>query len=100
MMQITQHAASVITTECGARDVPETGGLRIAPKTSVNDGKVRSLVIEFVARPQPSDTILHEGDATVFLAEGVEGIVGARVLDAEGDATPPQLVLRSLPASG
>jgi Fe-S cluster assembly iron-binding protein IscA len=95
MLEITQHAASVIAEECSAREVPETGGLRIAPKTSADNGNVRSLVIEFVARPRSSDTVLHEGDATVFLADGVAPVIGSRILDAEESGTPPRLVLRS-----
>ncbi|HEY3674108.1 MAG TPA: hypothetical protein VGN51_24460 [Acidimicrobiia bacterium] len=100
MLEITQHAASVIAAECGVREVPATGGLRIAPKASADDGKARSLGIAFVASPQPSDTVVHAGEATVFLAEGVERMVGERVLDAEDGASPPHLVLRSRPAPG
>jgi hypothetical protein len=99
MLEITDHAASVIAAECSAREVPDSGGLRIAPKTSEQNGNVRSLVIEFVARPRASDTVVREGEATVFLADGVEGMVGARVLDAEGSGTPPRLVLRSRTAN-
>jgi len=46
-----------------------------------------------------ADTVVREGEATVFLADGVEGLVGARVLDAEGSGTPPRLVLRSAEVS-
>jgi hypothetical protein len=99
MLEITDHAASVIAAECTAREVPDTGGLRIAPKSSEENGNVRSLVIEFVTRPVASDTVVREGGATVFLADGVAGLVGARVLDAEGSGTPPRLVLRSPEAS-
>jgi hypothetical protein len=104
MMEITQHAASIIATECAVREVPDSGGLRIAPKTAVHDGTARTLVIEFVPRPQPSDTVLREGDATVFLADGVDHLVGERVLDAEDGGTrpgggAPRLVLRARPAA-
>lgn len=95
MLEITEHAASVIAAECSAREVPDTGGLRIAPRTAAPDGSAGSLVVEFVARPRASDTVLHEGDATVFLADGVATVVAARVLDAEGSESPPRLVLRS-----
>lgn len=104
MIEITQHAASVIATECAVREVPDSGGLRIAPKSAVHNGTPRSLVIEFVPRPQPSDIVVREGDATVFLADGVDHLVGERVLDTEdGEARPgggpPRLVLRARPAA-
>ncbi len=94
-LQITSDAVSAIVEHCEAREVPDTGGLRIMQKASATEGSVRSLVIQFVAQPQPSDIVLREGDANVFLAEGVEPIVGERVLDAKGSGTPPQLVLRN-----
>jgi hypothetical protein len=99
MLEITPHAASVIAAECDAREVPDTGGLRIAPKKAVEDGARRSLVIAFVARPQPSDVVVQEGDATVFLAEGVDRLVGERVLDADDGGSPPHLVLRRRPTA-
>ncbi len=99
MLEITERAATVIADACSAQELSEAGGLRIAPKTSVNDGAIRSLVIAFVDRPQPNDTVLHEGPATVFLANGLEKLVATRILDAKHGGLPPQLVLRSRPAT-
>lgn len=99
MLEITPHAASVIAAECNAREVPDTGGLRIAPKAAAHDDTTRSLVIAFVAQPQPSDVVVQAGDATVFLAEGVDRMVGERVLDADDGGNPPHLVLRKRPTA-
>ncbi len=95
MLEITERAATVIADACTAQDLSKAGGLRIAPKTTVNDGAVSSLAVEFVDRPQPTDTVLRAGLATVFLADGLERLVGTRVLDAERSGLPPQLVLRA-----
>ena len=95
MLQITEHAARAISQACDAQELADSGGLRIAYKTAVNDGSVRALLVEYVDRPQPSDTIIREGPAAVFLADGIERIVSGRVLDAELGGIPPRLVLRA-----
>ena len=61
MLEITERAASVIAQACDAQEVAESGGLRIAPKTAVHDGSVHSLVVEFVDRPDSSDTVVRCG---------------------------------------
>jgi hypothetical protein len=99
MLQITEHAATVIAEACDAQELAESGGLRIAYKTAVHDGSVRSLLVEYVDRPQASDTVVREGPAAIFLADGVDRVVAGRILDAERDGMPPRLVLRSQAAT-
>ncbi len=95
MLEVTDRAASAIAQACDAQEVGESGGLRIAPKTTVHDRSLRSLVVEFVDRPKPSDSVVHAGEASVFLADGIEDLMGGHILDAERDGTPPRFVLRA-----
>ena len=76
MLEITARAATVIAHACSAQDLSESGGLRITPNTT-NNGAVRSLRVEFVDGPSPTDTVVQEGPANVFLADGLERLVGA-----------------------
>ena len=99
MLELTPLAASAIANECAQRALPETGGIRIAPRRG-NEKTVRALVVEFVAEPDENDTVIRDGAAAVFLADGVERLVGSRLLDAESTASPPQLVLRARNRNG
>jgi hypothetical protein len=94
-MQITARAATAIASVCNHQHVSDGGGLRIAPRSPQSGVTVRSLVIEFVDGSHPWDTVLTEGEARVFLADGVAQVVGDRVLDVDAGVRPPQLVLRS-----
>jgi hypothetical protein len=100
MLELTPLAASAIANECAQRALPETGGIRIYPRRTKKEKGVRALVVEFVAQPEDHDTVIREGDAAVFLADGVERIVDSRLLDAESAGSPPQLVLRSRNGNG
>jgi hypothetical protein len=95
MLEISQHAANVIATECGKRALPETAGVRIYPRRTKQPDSVQALVVEFVKGPEVGDTVVRQGSASVFLAEGVDDIIGARVLDAQHGVSPPQLLLRA-----
>ncbi len=95
MLEMTQLAATAIASECGRRALPESGGVRIFPRRTKNEESVHALIVEFVAEPEDGDTIVREGDAAVFLADGVEAIVGSRILDAQHAGSPPQLMLRT-----
>ncbi len=94
MLEVTTHAASVIASECERRELPETSGVRIYRRPAAKDVSVRALGVEFVREPRDNDTVIREGDAAVFLAHDVEHLVGARLLDAEGEGVPPRLMLR------
>jgi hypothetical protein len=98
MMQITDRAAMAIASVCNHQHLAESGGLRIAPRSRQSGVSIASLAIEFVDGSHPWDTVVTEGDATVFLADGVAELVGDRVLDVDAGVRPPQLVLRSPPA--
>jgi Fe-S cluster assembly iron-binding protein IscA len=94
MISITTRAASAIADTCDSRIVPD-GGLRIARKALTQDGPKPTLVVEFVDRPRSDDVVVRSGDARVFLADGVEELIGERVLDADSNAVPPRFVLRA-----
>ena len=95
MLEITERAATAIAQAFTAQEVDSSGGLRIAAKTTVHDGSLESLFVEFVDRPRSSDTVLQVGAAAVFLADGIAPLVQERILDAERDGTPPRFVLRT-----
>jgi hypothetical protein len=98
MLEITDVAATAIARECAKRKLPATAGVRIYPRRTKNDACVEALVVEYVASPEDDDVVIHRGDAGVFLACGVDEIIGARVLDVQRVASPPQLLLRALRA--
>ncbi len=95
MLELTQLAATTIASERGKRALPESGGVRVFPRRTKNERSVHALVVEFVAEPEDGDTIVRRGDGAVFLAEGVDAIVGSRVFDADNTGSPPQFVLRA-----
>jgi hypothetical protein len=95
MLDLTDAAATAIAGECARRKLPATAGVRIYPRRTKNDRCVEALVVEFVASPDDDDVVIRHRGAGVFLACGVDEIVGARVLDVKGVASPPQLLLRA-----
>lgn len=96
MLEMTRQAADVIATQCEKRALPATAGIRIYPRRTKKPDSVQTLVVEYVDDAEEGDTIIRHGAAAVFLAEGVEEIVGCRVLDAqETAAASPQLLLRA-----
>ena len=97
MLKLTSLAATTIAAEHDERALPGSGGVRIFPRKTKNERTVHALVVEFVAEPEVGDTIVRRDDAAVFLAEGVDALVGSRVLDAQrtppSEGAPPQFVL-------
>jgi len=94
MLEVTTHAASVIANECERRELPETSGVRIYRRPSAKEASVRALGVQFVPEPGGDDTVIRQDDAAVFLAPGIEHLVGTRLLDAESDGAAPRLMLR------
>jgi hypothetical protein len=95
MLALTQHAADLISTECARRALPSTAGVRIYRRQTKRPASVQTLVVEFVEEPEDDDTVVRRGAAAVFLAEGVDDVIGSRVLDAQHKTAPPQLLLRA-----
>jgi hypothetical protein len=101
MLEMTPQAADVIATQCEQRALPATAGIRIYPRRTKKPDSVQTLVVEYVDGAEEGDTIIRHGSAAVFLAEGVDRIVGSRVLDAKDTAaSSPQLLLRAPARSG
>jgi hypothetical protein len=96
MLEVSPAAASAIAHACEVRELPTSGGVRIFPRRTdePRDLSIKSLVVEFVGAPVAGDTVLRENGAAVFLAEGVEHVVGSRLLDIENSGGDPRLVLR------
>lgn len=95
MLELTQVAATAIAGECARRNLPPSSGIRIYPRRTKNDTSIAALVVEFVSSPEDDDVVIREGRAGVFLARGVDKIIGRRVLDVQNIASPPQFVLRA-----
>lgn len=95
MLDLTAGAANAIVAECRKRRLPETAGVRIYPRRTKHDHCIEALVVEFVGAPEDDDVVIRRGDAGVFLADGVDEIVGSRMLDVKHPASPPQLLLRA-----
>jgi hypothetical protein len=101
MLEMTRQAADVIATQCEKRALPATAGIRIYPRRTKQPDSVQTLVVEYVVGAEEGDTIIRHGAAAVFLAEGVDEIVGSRVLDAQDAGAPsPQLLLRGRALTG
>jgi hypothetical protein len=97
MLALTQDAATLISTECERRALPSTAGIRIFRRQTKRPTSVQTLVVEYVEEPEDDDTVVRRGSAAVFLAEGVDDVVGSRVLDTHRQVSPPQLLLRAAP---
>jgi hypothetical protein len=97
MLALTHDAATLIATECERRALPSTAGVRIFRRQTKRPPSVQTLVVEYVEEPEDDDTVVRQGPAAVFLAEGVDDVIGSRVLDAHRRVSPPQLWLRAVP---
>jgi hypothetical protein len=95
MLALTQQAATLISKECQRRALPSTAGVRIYRRQTKKPMSVQTLVVEYVEDAEDGDTVVRHGPAAVFLAEGVDEIIGSRVLDAQHRTSPPQLLLRA-----
>ena len=94
MLKVSPLAAEIVASECRARDLPETGGVRLFPDPR-SERLTAALAVAFVSEPRPGDTVLVEGEARVFIAEDVDvGRVATRVLDVDTDQFKPGLILR------
>jgi hypothetical protein len=101
MFEMTRQAADAIATQCEKRSLPATAGIRIYPRRTRKPDSLQTLVVEYVDGAEEGDSIIRHGSAAVFLAEGVDEIVGTRVLDVQDSAAPsPQLLLRTRALAG
>ena len=92
MLEVSPTAATAIAQECRARELPDTGGVRLFSRSA--DGNPAALAVEFIEEPRPGDKVVHRDDARVFVADDVSSSVTTRLLDVDGDGSRPKLVLR------
>ena len=84
MLALTENAATAIRTMVETSDLPD-GGLRIATRRGDNGSQALEVVV--TSAPEPSDQVVEEEDARVFLEEPVAAVLEDKVLDARLEDT-------------
>jgi Fe-S cluster assembly iron-binding protein IscA len=82
VLTLTDNAASQIRNLIAQPDVPDDGGVRIAPSP---DGA--SLTLALAVAPAAGDAVVDEDGARVFLAPEAEQLLDDKRLDAGVDPT-------------
>lgn len=78
MLTLTDDAQTLVRDITARPEVPEGGGLRIAPASS-SEG----LEVSLAAEPAPGDQVIDEGGARVFVEEQVASLLEESTLDAD-----------------
>ena len=77
MLTLTENASTIVTTIVDKQIESEESGLRISGPT---DG---AFAIAAVPAGEPGDTVVHSGDATVYLEDSASEVLEDKVLDAQ-----------------
>lgn len=93
MLMITPTAATVLSAARTEKGVPSDYGVRFFA-TSTADSDQARLAFNFVASPQPDDTVLKDGDIEAYVAPEVNDVIGDVVIDAETVGERKDLVVR------
>ncbi|MPZ59733.1 MAG: Fe-S cluster assembly protein HesB [Propionibacteriales bacterium] len=83
MLTLTENASTIIKTITGSGEESETSGLRISSETSDSP----DLSVAAAGGPEPSDQVIEEGGARVFLEENAAVTLDDKVLDAQVDSS-------------
>lgn len=95
MLTLTADATHTIEQLLESPEAPEAGGLRIVADESPNgDGQVRALRLGLATEPRPSEVVVEDGGARVFIAQTVVRFLDDKRLDAAVDGDRTQFRLR------
>jgi iron-sulfur cluster assembly protein len=81
MLTLTQNASAAIKNLTDQTAVSDEGGLRI----STTDDATGSLKVELTPTPEPTDQLVEDAGARVFLEERAADALSDKVLDAQLD---------------
>jgi iron-sulfur cluster assembly protein len=81
MLTLTENASAAIKNLTDQTAVSGDGGLRI----STADDAAGSLKVELAPTPEPTDQLVEDAGARVFLEEGAAAVLSDKVLDAQLD---------------
>lgn len=82
MLTLTENASSLIKNLAEQTPVADDAGLRI----STTDAESTNFTVDFTSTPEPSDQIIENAGARVFLEEKAATALDDKVLDAQVDA--------------
>ena len=88
MLTLTDNAQSLVRDITSQPDVPDGGGLRIAPAPAPGQ-----LQVSIAPAPEPGDQVVDEGGARVFVEPQTAEMLADSTLDAQPGADGPALVL-------
>lgn len=98
MLTLTPDAAQTIERLLDSPEMPDAGGLRIAPAESMDgDGGSRTIHVLLVPEPSPEDVILEEAGARVFIEDTVVPFLDDKLLDVAVDDERTQFSLEPAP---
>jgi iron-sulfur cluster assembly protein len=81
MLAITENAATAIKGLAASRDLPEDGGIRIAPRDDGGVERLAALQVSLADSPADEDAIVEEYGAHVFLERNAASFLDDKVLD-------------------
>lgn len=88
MLNLTDNAQTLVRDITAQPEVPEGGGLRIAPASGAE-----GLEVSLAAEPAPGDQVIDAGGARVFVEEQVATLLDASTLDADPSGNGSGFVL-------
>lgn len=88
MLTLTDNAQTLVRDITDRPEVPEGGGLRIAPAASAE-----GLEVSLAAEPAPGDQVIDEGGARVFVEPQVATLLDDSTLDADPSGAGSGFVL-------
>ena len=80
MLQLTDRATEAIQLIVTSADVPAGGGVRIYAKPINEESAAIDMAV--VETPDPSDAVIDQGEAHVFVEQGAAMLLDDKVLDA------------------
>ncbi len=88
MLNLTDDAQTLVRDITDRPEVPEGGGLRIAPAPSAE-----GLEVSLAAEPAPGDQVIDSGGARVFVEQQVASLLEQSTLDADSSGAGSGFVL-------
>lgn len=88
MLTLTDNAQTLVRDITDRPEVPEGGGLRIAPAP-----EQEGLEVSLAAEPAPGDQVIDEGGARIFVEPQVAALLETSTLDADPSGAGSGFVL-------
>jgi iron-sulfur cluster assembly protein len=82
MLALTTEAQEAIEDLLSASSIPDSAGVRIAPRVDLNGASLGQLEVKVATVPAEADQVIDEGGARVFVDESATDFLDDKVLDA------------------